>query len=91
MSDVSNIDVVSRLKQAAITTTAANPALVKALLAGGGGALLGAGAASALTHKHDEEARNRTRNTSFGAGMATGMAGPQIVDALSAFTHRGGQ
>lgn len=82
-------DVVHMLKQGAIVTAAANPALVKALLAGGAGALAGGGIGSLLTHEHDEAAKERARNTSFGAGVATGMAGPQIVDALHAFSHRG--
>jgi alcohol dehydrogenase class IV len=87
MSDVINIDVVARLKQAAMTKAAANPALVKALLAGGAGALVGGGLGSLFTHEHDEAARERARNTAFGAGMATGLAGPRIVDALHAMQH----
>lgn len=83
MSAVVHIDVLARLKQAAETKAAADPALVKALLAGGAGALLGGGVASALTHSHDEAARERARNTAFGAGVATGMAGPHIVGALN--------
>ena len=38
-----------------------------------------------------EEARKRARNVGFGAGVATGFAGPQIVDALHAALHRGDQ
>lgn len=83
MSKLVHIDVVSRLKQAAETKAAADPALVKALLAGGAGALLGGG----LMHAHDEAARERARNVGFGAGVATGMAGPQIVDALHGALH----
>ena len=89
MSNLVHIDVVGRLKQAAEAKTAAEPALVKALLAGGAGALGGAGLGALLTHAHDEAARERARNTSFGAGVATGMAGPQIIDALHSYTHRG--
>jgi hypothetical protein len=91
MSNLVHIDVVDRLKQAADATVAANPALVKALLAGGAG-LLGGGAIGAhLMHKHDEEARQRARNVGFGAGVATGFAGPQIIDALHSVMHRGDQ
>lgn len=90
MSDVGHIDAVSRLKHAAEVKAAADPALVRALI--GGGALLGGGAIGAgLMHSHDEAARERAKNTGFGAGVATGMAGPQIVDALHAVMHRGGQ
>jgi hypothetical protein len=89
MADVVHIDALARLKQAAEAKTAADPALVKALL-GGGGALLGGGALGAgLMHAHDEAARERAKNTGFGAGIATGMAGPQIIDALHAVMHRG--
>lgn len=81
-------DVVHMLKQAAEAKVAADPALVKALLAGGGGLLAG----GALMHAHDaaatEHAKQRAGNVGFGAGVATGMAGPQIVDALHALTHR---
>lgn len=76
------------LKHAAEAKVAAVPALVKALLAGGVGALGG----GALTHMHDaserEAARAKAQNVGFGAGVATGMAGPQIVDALHSLTHR---
>lgn len=87
MSPVVNIDVVARLKQAAETKAAANPALVKALLAGGAGALGGGALGALFTHEHDEAARERARNTAFGAGMATGLAGPRIIDALHAAQH----
>jgi len=87
MSPVVNIDVLVRLKQAAEVKAAANPALVKALLAGGAGALGGGALGALLTHAHDEEARNRARNTSFGAGVAAGIAGPRIIDALHAAQH----
>jgi len=91
MSDVVHIDVVSRLKQAAEAKIAANPALIPALLAGGAGLLGGGALAANLMHSHDEVARERARNTAFGAGAATGMAGPQIIDALHAAMHRGDQ
>jgi hypothetical protein len=78
-------DVVHMLKQAAATKVAMDPALVKALLAGGGGALAGAG----LEHMHSQASKERARNVGFGADVATGMAGPQIIDALHSITHRG--
>lgn len=80
---------VQMLKHAAEAKVAVDPALVKALLAGGAGALGG----GALMHMHDaserEAARTKAQNVGFGAGVATGMAGPQIIDALHSFTHRG--
>jgi hypothetical protein len=89
MTAIAHIDVVSRLKQAAEAKTAADPALVKALLAGGAGAIGGGMLGAHLMHARDEEARKRSRNIGFGAGVATGMAGPQIVDALHSIMHRG--
>lgn len=87
MNAVVNIDVVARLKQAAETKAAADPALVKTLLAGGAGALAGGGLGSLFMHEHDQAARERARNTAFGAGIATGLAGPHIVDALHSTIH----
>jgi hypothetical protein len=81
-------DVVHMLKQAAEAKVAADPALVKALLAGGGGLLAGGALGAGLEHMHDQAAKERARNTAYGAGVATGMAGPQIIDALHAITHR---
>jgi len=91
MSNLVHIDIVSRLKQAAEAKTAADPALVKALLAGGAGALAGGGVGALLAHSRDQEAIERAKNTGFGAGVATGVAGPQIIDALHGLVHRGGQ
>lgn len=91
MSDATNIDVITRLKQAAMTKAAANPALVKALLVGGAGALAGGGLTSLFSHEHANEQaeRDHARNTAFGAGMAAGVAGPRIIDALHARIHPG--
>jgi len=77
-----HIDALDRLKQAAEAKIAANPALAKLLLAGGAGAAVGGGLGAHLMHGRDEAARARTRNTSFGAGMAAGLAGPQLVNRL---------
>lgn len=82
-------DVVHMLKQAAAAKVAMEPALAKALLAGGGGLLAGGGLGALVAHERDQAAKERARNTSFGAGVATGMAGPQIIDALHSFAHRG--
>lgn len=89
MTSLDHTDIVSRLKQAAEAKTAASPALVQALLAGGAGAIGGGALGAHLMHARDEEARKRTRNIGFGAGVATGMAGPQIVDALHSILNRG--
>ena len=80
-------NVVDMLKQAAASKVAADPALVKALLAGGGGLLAGGALGAGLMHSHDEDARERARNVGFGAGVATGMAGPKIIDVLHSLTH----
>lgn len=87
MASSVHIDVVTRLKTAAAAQISANPSLAKLLLAGGAGALLGGGIGAHLTHGEDEKARLRTRNTSFGAGVATGLAGPQIIDRLYQRMH----
>ena len=87
MRPVANIDVLERIKQAAEIKAAADPALVKTLLAGGVGALGGGALSALLTHSHDEAARERSRNTAFGAGVAAGLAGPRIVDVLHAAQH----
>jgi hypothetical protein len=87
MSSIVNIDVMARIKQAAEEKVAADPKLVRSLLMGGGAALGGAGIGSALTHWHDDVLRNQAKNVAFGAGMATGLAGPQIIDALHSAVH----
>ena len=63
--------------------------LMPALLAGGEELLARGALAGGLVHEHDEAARRRAGNAGFGAGVATGVAGPQIIDALHALTHRG--
>lgn len=82
-------DVRHILTAAAEAKVAADPALVKALLAGGAGVLGGGMLSAKLTHDHDEIARQHTRNTAFGAGLATGIAGPRIMDVLQGVAQRG--
>lgn len=84
MSTTRNTNVVDRIKSAAMTAVASDPSLVKMLLAGGAGALLGGGIGARVMHGHDEAARERTKNTAFGAGVATGLAGPGLVGNLNA-------
>lgn len=89
MSRVDHTDLIARLGRAAAEKVAAEPGLVRSLLAGGGGLLAGGALAGGLMHEHDEAARARARNVGFGAGVATGAAGPQIIDALHSISHRG--
>lgn len=90
MATPGDIDIVGRLKQAAAMLAGTNPGpgLSKLLLAGGGGALVGGGLATALTshvlNERAEAERARTRNVSFGAGAAAGLAAPHLVQALNA-------
>ena len=84
MSTPTHINIITRLKQAAEMKISADPALMKMLLAGGAGALLGTGLGSHFTHAHDEVDTARAKNTAFGAGVATGLAGPRIVGGLNA-------
>lgn len=78
-----DIPALVRLKRAAEEKVALDPALVRMLLAGAGGVALGGGIGASLAHSHDEQARERTKNTAFGAGVATGLAGPRLVGALN--------
>lgn len=56
---------------------------LKLLLAGGAGAAAGAIPAYMLTREKDEEERLKTRNRAFGAGVATGVAGPHIISGVA--------
>lgn len=59
-----------------------DPGLTRMLLAGGTGAVA-AGVPIALIMKaHENDARERARNIGFGAGAATGLAAPHIVNGL---------
>lgn len=78
-----DIPVLVQLKRAAEEKVAVDPALVRLLLAGAGGVALGGGIGASLAHSRDEAARERTKNTAFGAGIATGLAGPRLVGALN--------
>jgi hypothetical protein len=91
MGDVVHIDAVTRLKQAAEGLALANPSLVKALLAGGAGALGGGALMHMLDKHHATEEQSRAKNIAFGAGAATGLAAPRIIDTLHALVHRGDQ
>jgi hypothetical protein len=85
-----DMPVLERLRQAAREKTAMDPKLM-ALLAGGAGAV-GAGIPIALLMKaHENHARERSRNIGFGAGVATGLAGPHIARGLYGLTQGGSQ
>lgn len=83
MSRVRGHSAITRIKQAAAAKVAADPGLVKLLLAGGAGALAGSSLGAHLTHARDEEAQRRAKNVAFGAGIATGLASPRIISGLN--------
>ena len=58
------------------------PNLLPMLGIGLGSAGAGALGAHLLTRRADEERRLQTRNRSFGAGVAAGVAGPHVVRGL---------
>jgi len=70
------------IKQAEGALASVNPATWKMLLAGGAGAIGGGSIAHLATRALDEKEREATRNNAFGAGVATGVAGPHIVRGL---------
>lgn len=78
-----------QLQRLAEEKTAADPALVRSLLAGGAGAVAGAVPAALLMRAHDEATRERTRNTAFGAGLATGTVAPDLIRGLHALAQGG--
>lgn len=85
-----NITLHQALLKEAEDKLALDPSLVKTLLAGSGGALAGGGIAHLLTRAHDEKERIKTRNHSFGAGVAAGVAGPRVVRGLYDIAQQNG-
>jgi len=82
MSAAHDTNLLARLRHAAREKVAMDPGLMRTLLAGGAGAVA-AGVPIALVMKaHEDAARERARNVGFGAGVATGLAGPHIVQGL---------
>lgn len=79
-----DIPALSRLKAAAEERVAAIPSLIPLLLAGAGGLAVGSGLGAHAATAHEHESVSRARNTAFGAGMATGLAGPRLVSRLDA-------
>ncbi len=74
-----NIALHAELIKTAETKIAIDPAVLKMLLTGAaGGAAIGL-PTYALTHSHDMAEKERAKNRSFGAGVATGLAGPRLL------------
>ena len=67
-----------------------SPEMLKMLLIGGGGVAAGAIPAGLIMHHLDEAKREKTRNRAFGAGVATGFAGPHILKGLFNVAKRTG-
>jgi len=82
-----NVALHAELLKAAEEKVALDPSALKMLLAGG--AAVGA-PTYLLTHAHDEREKARARNQSFGAGMATGLAGPQVLRGVLNIAQRQG-
>lgn len=81
------MNILRRLQRLAEEKTAADPALVRSLLAGGAGVAAGAIPAALLMRSHDQAARERARNTAFGAGLATGTVAPDLIRGLHALAQ----
>lgn len=79
-----DIPALSRLKTAAEERVAATPSLVPLLLAGASGLAIGGGLGAHAVAEHDRATLSRARNTSFGAGLAAGLASPRIINRLDA-------
>lgn len=93
MRDSRDMNVIDRLRKAAanLDKTAMDPGLSRSLLAGGIGAA-GVGIPLALIARaHEQRAKERAGNVGFGAGVATGLAGPAIIHGLYDMTRGGAQ
>lgn len=90
MFDPRNIQLYSELIKEAEEKVAVDPSALKLLLAGlGGGAAIGV-PGYLLMDAHAEAVRKHTRDRAFGAGVATGLAGPKIVSGLANIAKRTG-
>jgi hypothetical protein len=82
-----NVKRHAELLKTAEAKVALDPSALKMLLAGGAAV----GAPTYLyTHARDEREKERARNRSFGAGMATGLAGPQVLRGVLNIARRQG-
>lgn len=85
-----NIALHAELLKTAEEKVALDPAMMKLLLAGGvGGAAVGL-PTYALTHHHDQAEKARASNQSFGAGVASGLAGPRILRGVLNIAQQNG-
>jgi hypothetical protein len=66
----------------ALEKVALDPSAMKMLGAGAGGALLAGVPTYLITRALNRHERERTRDRAFGAGVATGLAGPKIIQGL---------
>lgn len=74
-----NIALHSELLKTAEAKIAIDPAVLKMLLTGAAGGVAVGLPTYALTHHRDEMEKERAKNHSFGAGVATGLAGPRLL------------
>jgi hypothetical protein len=81
--------ILDALVKAATVKTAADPGLTRLLLAGGAGAAAAGIPTALLMHQHEQAAKERARNVGFGAGVATGISAPHIINALHSMTGGG--
>jgi len=69
---------------------ALDPSTVKMLAAGAGGMALAGVPTYLITRALNRHERERTRDRAFGAGVATGLAGPKIIQGLFNIAQGGG-
>jgi hypothetical protein len=74
--------LLSKLRRAAMEKVAMDPLAARTLLAGGAGAVAAGVPITLLMRAHEDAARKRAQNVGFGAGVATGLAGPHIIRGL---------
>ncbi len=81
-----HIALHAELLKTAEEKIALHPAVMKTLLTGAAVGL----PTYALTRQHDEAEKARARNQSFGAGVATGLAGPSMLRGVLNIAQRRG-
>lgn len=74
-----HIALHAELLKEAEEKVAVDPGLAKTLLTAGAGATAAGIPMYMLMHHQAEAAREKTRNQAFGAGVASGLAGPRIL------------
>ena len=79
------------IREAAEKTAGISPKQLRSLLIGGGvGLAAGAIPATLIAQHRAEKERKKTRNRSFGAGMAVGVATPHLLKGLMSIAQRAG-